>query len=676
MPKSTENTVFVRFVPTPSQQVMRHQLEDIFSHIGPIKKSSWIHSQENKASKGYGFVRYVSYDDAQAATADLNNNKIQMEGKEYTLKVELASLQPQLLVKNIKENTGPEHNISANQTTNDSDSKKKSRLILRNLSFYAKETHIRKVMERKYGPVLDVHLPRVQSNLHVGFCFVTFCNPKDAQKAVDERKVDIQKRAVTMDWSLPKKLHQQQQKSLRQESHENEKNPDELEQELRKSRGKSRVAPDENEDVSGMESSNSDGESKSDSESELDSDNEMASEAAAFDDSVRKRRSLFLRNLPFDTSRHDVFQLFSKFGFIESIYLVKDKVTGLLKGTAFVTYTQPESAASAIEKSSQFSDNLEQNDSTSFISQRQATTKSERTNIPSRKSSSYLLLRGRRIFVDFAVDKETAATFDSKEHNVPSADRRNMYLQAEARVESSSANLDAHDADTWDDLPEQDQKKRQSALKDKTAKLLSPIFFINPHRLSFRNMAKHVDETLLQQICERATKRGLEKGLVTAKDQIAHWRARGEMSIRDILALVQEKEMKAESIIPQWESKSNIKEYVPSVFIDRDFGPTRKKSNAPSRGFGFAEFKHHAHALACLRELNNNPTYSRDFVAGGKMADAMRKKSRIGKAKSSKGSTTGEYIGADGRVKIPRLIVDFAVSYAWYIAVLLLLRDS
>ena len=58
------------------------------------------------------------------------------------------------------------------------------------------------------------------------------------------------------------------------------------------------------------------------------------------------------------------------------------------------------------------------------------------------------------------------------------------------------------------------------------------------------------------------------------------------------------------------------------------------------------------------------------------MADAMRKKSRIGKAKSSKGSTTGEYIGADGRVKIPRLIVDFAVSYAWYIAVLLLLRDS
>jgi hypothetical protein len=31
-----------------------------------------------------------------------------------------------------------------------------------------------------------------------------------------------------------------------------------------------------------------------------------------------------------------------------------------------------------------------------------------------------------------------------------------------------------------------------------------------------------------------------------------------------------------------------------------------------SRGYGFVEFAHHSHALACLRELNNsaNPAYS------------------------------------------------------------------
>jgi nucleolar protein 4 len=315
----------------------------------------------------------------------------------------------------------------------------------------------------------------------------------------------------------------------------------------------------------------------------------------------------------------------------------------MLKGTAFVTYSKTQSAQRAIQQASQSLETPNSSDAASFVPQRQAAS-----------SESSLLLLGRKIFVDFAVDKETAATFDTKEHNVPSADRRNIYLQAEARVESSSTEPNANNANTWDELLEHDQKKRQTSLKDKTTKLQSPIFFINPNRLSFRNMAKHVDEITLQKLLEDATKRGLEKGLVGAKDQIAHWRALGDMSTRDILAKVQEKETKDEDVIPQWEAKSSFKEYVPSVYIDRDFGPSGKKSNAPSRGFGFAEFTHHAHALACLRELNNNPAYSRDYVAGGKNAKNARK----GKAKGESGA---DFIGEDGRVRVPRLIVDFVV---------------
>lgn len=30
----------------------------------------------------------------------------------------------------------------------------------------------------------------------------------------------------------------------------------------------------------------------------------------------------------------------------------------------------------------------------------------------------------------------------------------------------------------------------------------------------------------------------------------------------------------------------------------------------PSRGYGFVEFAHHGHALAALRQMNNNPAYS------------------------------------------------------------------
>jgi nucleolar protein 4 len=258
------------------------------------------------------------------------------------------------------------------------------------------------------------------------------------------------------------------------------------------------------------------------------------------------------------------------------------------------------------------------------------------------------------------VDKETAETFDSKEHNHPSADRRNMYLQAEGRVESSSTDPNANNANTWDDLPEQDQKKRQSALKEKTTKLHSPIFFINPNRLAIRNLDKNLDEAALQQLCKQATMQGLQKGLVGAAEQIAHWRALGESSTRDILAKVQGSEAKNIDIVPEWDAKVNIKEYVPSAFIDRDFGPTGKKSNSLSRGFGFVEFKHHVHALACLRELNNNTSYSRDYAAGGKAADASKKK--VHKRKG-KGSGIGEYTSENGRVRVPRLIVDFAVRH-------------
>jgi nucleolar protein 4 len=645
MPKSTENTVFVRFVPTPAQQVMRHQLEDIFSQIGPIKKSSWINSQQNSASKGYGFVKYVSHDDAEAASTKLHNTQIQMEGREYTLKVELASLEPNQPTKGPPPTHQEEEQDSSVKPEDEAELKKKSRIILRNLSFYAKEPHIRKVMEKKYGKVLDVHLPRVQSNLHVGFCFVTFCNPNDAQKAVDTKQVDIQKRTVSMDWSLPKKLHQQQKQQQKNNNEEKKRNQQETDQvETNHDDNDSIKSEDDAEQDKGSSTNSSD---SGDESSDADSEDEVDGGTVPLDNSLSQKRTLFLRNLPFDTTRHDVFQLFYKFGYIEAIYLVKDKETGMLKGTAFVTYSKTEGAQRAIEQASQSVETSNSSDATSFVPQRQAATTSE----------SSLLLLGRKIFVDFAVDKETAATFDTKEHNVPSADRRNIYLQAEARVESSSTEPNANNANTWEDLLEQDQKKRQTSLKDKTTKLQSPIFFINPNRLSFRNMAKHVDESALQKLCEDATKLGLEKGLVGAKDQIAHWRALGDMSTRDILAKIQEKETKNEDVIPQWEAKSNIKEYVPSVYIDRDFGPSGKKSSAPSRGFGFAEFTHHTHALACLRELNNNPAYSRDYTAGGKNAKNARK----AKAKGTTGGTGGDYIGEDGRVRVPRLIVDFVV---------------
>ena len=49
----------------------------------------------------------------------------------------------------------------------------------------------------------------------------------------------------------------------------------------------------------------------------------------------------------------------------------------------------------------------------------------------------------------------------------------------------------------------------------------------------------------------------------------------------------------------------------------------------PSRGYGFADFGSHAHALAALRQVNNNPAFSAKFVAGGGGKDSEGRRPRL-----------------------------------------------
>jgi nucleolar protein 4 len=261
--------------------------------------------------------------------------------------------------------------------------------------------------------------------------------------------------------------------------------------------------------------------------------------------------------------------------------------------------------------------------------------------------SDGIFIRGRRIFMNLAVDKDTASTLTldkkSDQGKQMGKDRRNMYLKGEGRVDNNDEN------NLWDQLPEQDKLKRQKAWSEKNTKLKSPLFLISPTRLSIRNIAKDVDERSLKKLCVLAVERGMQKNLVTAEDQIKHWRAAGEMTTREILEKVDSFQHK-DDILPEFDDK-NIRKFIPSVFIERDFS-SNKKDGAPSRGFGFVEFTHHIHALACLRELNNNTAYTEDYVSGGRQA--MIQKSR----KVKKKRKTGE----EAQVKVPRLIVEFVVE--------------
>jgi RNA recognition motif-containing protein len=58
-------------------------------------------------------------------------------------------------------------------------------------------------------------------------------------------------------------------------------------------------------------------------------------------------RTLFLGNLAFTCHEHDVLRIFSPFGRIESVRLIKNKQTNEMVGYGFITFDNYESAVHA-----------------------------------------------------------------------------------------------------------------------------------------------------------------------------------------------------------------------------------------------------------------------------------------------------------------------------------------
>jgi nucleolar protein 4 len=745
MKKSVENTVFVKFVP-PSSNIRRHHLVTLFSQVGPIKKCSVIFGGKNTkkeegenagegdptpvAPSSYGFVKYLDPSDAVAAVQRYNNSALPVDtitgsgesmGESTTirLKVELASAQATGAATKTKQapsTAAPSTNSASHAPVVPNTAKNSGcRVIVRNLSFYATERHLRQAIEQELSKahpgrdsadpaIVEIHIPTVaeaaaagsdSANVkihHRGFAFVTFSSPELAKRCIQmatepaSAGIWIKKRRVSVESSVDKtsyekKKQQQSKPSINPPTSQQQTqahNEDDLEND-----------EDDVESRSSRSSRSSDG-SSSDEDEESESENDLKSDGAIEDDespmhsakpadvagaSLKEKRTLFVRNLAFDVVRQDLFLAFKPFGRIESIYLNHDLKTQLFKGTAFITYATHESASKALS-------------SMTLLNAATTSTTGASESLAPAAAIIGVHCKGRPVFGSWAVDKETAQTLVLQKEETKGAgapgiasskgkDKRHLYLLSEGRVDNSSGS--GGSATAWDDLPASDQEKRQRAWSEKNTKLRSPIFSINPCRLSIRNLAKHVDEAALRQLISSAIQRGLgytnddtalSKRLVTAEDQIAHWKAAGNMTTREILARIEQVAVASAqnavsptalstgeedtSLIPTFDSK-NLKKYIPSVFVVRDFGPGSKESSSEksassgvSRGFAFVEFAEHLHALACLREINNNPRYSAQYVAGGKHAATLLL------------HHTKNYESRE--VQVPRLIVEFTVE--------------
>lgn len=537
--------------------------------------------------------------------------------------------------------------------------KQKCRVIIRNLSFQATEENIATKLS-KFGPLLEVSIPYVTVKVPVrgsntggggafnkndrnnqngknnkfdktsegknnkngknstvgkeveeevfqekvksrGFAFVSYLCAKDAAEAVaGAAGLRVCNREVAVDWSLSKHSYGLGQADLEagegvdDDAKEEEEEKEEVKVVASKTSAiavdaevvdaeedEGNVDDDVADDMDDLNDDDMDSlsehEDGDDGEEDMEDDGEdddgsKASEDDNDDDEeededdVQQGCTVFIRDIPFDAEPRDLNKAFQSFGKISMAVIVKDRETAMSKGSAFIKFSTSAEAIAAVNAAT---------------------------------STRGVFVKDRLARVDIAVEREKAQLLKSKEK--VAKDKRNLYLANEGLVALTASTSSASESTDGKALmSNEDREKRERAQTEKKKKLQNPLYFVSPTRLSVRNLSKDVNDTVLRNLCFRAAKAGLEKSLVSAADIDAHLCATGAKLVD---------RTQQSLIIPKLISASVTKA---KVMLDLN----RTKAGLPvSRGYGFVDFSHHAHALSCLRELNNNRQYNKESAS-------------------------------------------------------------
>lgn len=528
---------------------------------------------------------------------------------------------------------------TANEITIVEQQKRKCRLIIRNLSFLATEQNLLDKMS-KFGPIVSVELPKkiyentktddLSKKPHsrhgkedkepkeksMGFGFVTYLCESDAKIAVESSSsLKVCNREVAVDFCMSKDSYEKHGKKQEEEGgdelaavvadmaatadtttaaveegdevegSEVEEGSDEEEEEVEGSEIDEEELEGSDEEDADMEEDSEDEVEGSDDAS-ADSEEEEGSDVEPTEQPEKKKKepsddvhegcTVFIRGLSFDTETSDIKQVLGKYGRIALAIIVKDKITDMSKGTAFVKYHSPDCANDCI--------------SAALL-------------------SNGLMIKDRLCKIDLAVDRQSAQNIKDIEIAKRGKDKRNLYLANEGLIlpgQENNTNITDNNTNKVIIMSEADKEKRQRAQTEKNKKLQNPLFFVSATRLSIRNLSKTINDKELRELCITAAKNGIKKGLVKRSDMVCYRLAQGSDNI--IEELKKQKLYKANmdlDTVPPSVGKHSLKNA--KIMLDLQ----RIRGGAPqSRGYAFCEFIHHAHALACLRELNNNAAYS------------------------------------------------------------------
>ncbi|OWF46848.1 RNA-binding protein 28-like [Mizuhopecten yessoensis] len=376
---------------------------------------------------------------------------------------------------------------------------KQCRLIVRNLSFKCTEDKLHEYFA-KFGEVTEVKIPLKPDGKMLGFGFVQFEQIEDADRAVKGMNMKpILGRPVAVDWTLPKDKFVASQTSkgeaeprtqvsksqtasrtldrkpqIKKESVIN----DDDEQDTLSDEGSFST---ENEGSDNMEEEEDSEDKEEEDESESESDDEgfadeddkdeddSSDEEEMDDDSIQENRkkknkkkggiqrkndveegrTLFIRNVTFETVEETLVEELEEFGPINYCRLVMDPHTEHSRGMAFVQFKTVEAAKKCMEKA----------------------------NDESRDGG--ITVEGRKLFIALAVSRDKAKEFKQAEKK-KEEDKRNLHLAREGMIRPGTQAAEG--------LSKEDLQKRIKVENMKREKLKSPSIFISTTRLCVRNL--------------------------------------------------------------------------------------------------------------------------------------------------------------------------------------------
>ncbi|ELU03655.1 hypothetical protein CAPTEDRAFT_219142 [Capitella teleta] len=421
--------------------------------------------------------------------------------------------------------------------TQASPSSKVSRIIVRNLSFKCTEDILREKFQ-KFGKILEVKIPLKgdkAKNTMKGFAFVQFETVEEAQAALEMNAQQILNRPVAVDWcigktkfvqanvasvkeakedsTIEKTVNKEKKKKEKKkienggmkvynygegmipggEDDKNEKEDEEVEED------ESESEEEEDEESEEMEES----EQEVEEEEEVDSDDEMEIEEDDSNDNdddededvsdekegktktkkkdvsgksdTEEGRTLFVRNLSFESEEEDMYELFSELGDVVYCRITMNKETGKSRGTGFVQYSSKEDADKCLEVA----------------------------NDPGPNGGLMLDERELKVSVALSKDKVGKVVEKRKESEKEKPDKRNLQLAREGLIRAGTKDAEGVSAT--------DMAKRQKLQMVFRTKLKNDNIFISPTRICIHNLPPTLEDAKLKKLIFRQIKEPLAK---------------------------------------------------------------------------------------------------------------------------------------------------------------------